>query len=493
MSFFDDHMVELQKEHATNLLGSVNPYTGLRLADDPAVAFVEINNENGLLQNWFSGLLDTMPAVFRNELNARCNTWLQARYASTAELLAAWGHRIDPLGPNKLDNGDFAAGTIGWNIGRHSGAQATATTPADFNGQAALKVQVTAPGSANWHVQINQSGKSLTAGRLYTISFYARASKPITIYAGIQRAHTDWAALGPSMSPALTTEWQHFTITFEAAVDESNARLNFGGFGNQLVTVWLADVHWHEGGEIGGLPEGVTLEAGNIPSIAYAPTSGGDTADARRDWVRFLRDREIDYWTTMYRHIKDTIGYRGIVFGTIIANSPPNIQAQLDVVDSHAYWRHPMFPNNPWDPVDWIVENVSMVNDPLGSTIASIARQRVRGKPHTVTEYQHPAPNTYSAEAPLLAAAYGALQDWDGIWMFAYDTDDADHFTGFFEQAHHSTKMANMLLAAALFRRGDIRPARRRYTMAFDPETEIRTIESKGTAWRVGDGSHLGV
>ena len=57
-----------------------------------------------------------------------------------------------------------------------------------------------------------------------------------------------------------------------------------------------------------------------------------------------LVDLENRYWEEMRHHIKETIGYQGLVFGTIISNSPPNVQAQLDVVDSHAYWQHPVFP-----------------------------------------------------------------------------------------------------------------------------------------------------
>ena len=363
----------------------------------------------------------------------------------------------------------------------------------DFNGLPSLKVSVTKAGGAGWHVQINQSNQTLETGKLYTVSFWARASQAVNMGVGIQRAHTDYAGLGFNLNAGLITDWREFTSVFEGSIDESNARLNFNGFGDRLVTVWLADVKWSEGGEIGGLPDGVSLEAGNIPSIAHASPDGGDTAAARRDWVRFLIDREHSYWDTMNRHLKEALGYRGLVFGTIISNSPPNVQARLDVVDSHAYWQHPLFPGVPWDPEDWTINNVSMVNSPGGSTIGGLARQRVRGKPHTVTEYQHPSPMTYASEGPLLSAAYGALQDWDGIWLFDYGTGQQGYVSGFFDQAHHPSKMANMLLAATLFRRFDVRPARKTVTLPMTPETEVDRIVTHGGAWSIADGSHLGV
>ena len=125
--------------------------------------------------------------------------------------------------------------------------------------------------------------------------------------------------------------------------------------------------------------------------------------------------------------------------------------------------------------------------------MGGIANQRVKGRPHNVTEYQHPSPNTYGSEGPLLAAAYGALQDWDSLWMFDYLTGTSEYVTGFFDHGGHPGKMANNLLAAALFRRGDVAPALNEYTMALTPERGVAIAAEQGAAWSVGDGAHLGV
>ena len=47
-SFYDARLIELQKEYAQQLLSHLNPYTQLKYTDDPAVAIVEINNENAI-------------------------------------------------------------------------------------------------------------------------------------------------------------------------------------------------------------------------------------------------------------------------------------------------------------------------------------------------------------------------------------------------------------------------------------------------------------
>jgi hypothetical protein len=48
ISLYDPRIIELQKEYARQLLTHSNPYTKLEYRNDPAVAMVEINNENAL-------------------------------------------------------------------------------------------------------------------------------------------------------------------------------------------------------------------------------------------------------------------------------------------------------------------------------------------------------------------------------------------------------------------------------------------------------------
>jgi len=44
--------IEMQKEYAKMLLTHQNPYTGNTYANEPSVAFVEVNNENSILSRW---------------------------------------------------------------------------------------------------------------------------------------------------------------------------------------------------------------------------------------------------------------------------------------------------------------------------------------------------------------------------------------------------------------------------------------------------------
>jgi hypothetical protein len=70
-SFFDARLIELQKEYAQELLGHLNPYTKLKYTEDPAVAIVEINNENAINVGFRA------PSPFyEDELTAIYNRWL---------------------------------------------------------------------------------------------------------------------------------------------------------------------------------------------------------------------------------------------------------------------------------------------------------------------------------------------------------------------------------------------------------------------------------
>jgi len=68
--------IEKQKEYAKMLLLHRNPYTGTTYAEEPAVAFVEINNENSLLSSWY--LLPKLNKAHMAALRGQWKEWLNA-------------------------------------------------------------------------------------------------------------------------------------------------------------------------------------------------------------------------------------------------------------------------------------------------------------------------------------------------------------------------------------------------------------------------------
>ena len=89
VAFFDPKLIELQKKYAKDLLGHKNPYTGLRYAEEPAVAFVELTNENSLFDFWkwdnLNGYLGglkkgSIPPYYVAELDQLWNQQLKEKY-----------------------------------------------------------------------------------------------------------------------------------------------------------------------------------------------------------------------------------------------------------------------------------------------------------------------------------------------------------------------------------------------------------------------------
>ncbi|GAB5558968.1 MAG: hypothetical protein SynsKO_06150 [Synoicihabitans sp.] len=499
LSFFDDHMLTLQREYAADLLGAPNPHrNNVPLSQDPAVSFVEILNEYGYVQAWHDGTLDALPEPFATTHRTHWNDWLATRYADTAAVLTAWGTIDEPLGPELLTNSEFANGTLGWNLEQHDSAVATATGVNEFTGDGpSLRIDISTAGSAGWHVQLIQTGLSLTAGQIYTLKFWAKADTDLPLSANLTRTGpSDYSAIQSIANTTLTDVWQEFSTTFVATSDEPSVRLNFNGFGARTGILWIGLTTFTTGGRAGAPPEGSSLENRNLPTVLKTGADSAATPGQINEWFAYLLEAERNYFTSMRDYLRDDLGYNGVIFGTIVANSPPANQARLDAVDSHYYWQHPRFPGNPWDPVNWTIDNTSSVNT-TNAHIGQIARQRVKGKPFFSTEYQHSAPGTYTSEMPILIGAYAAFQDWDGIWYFDYgagvDEWDRGFISGFFAQDTHPTKMANVLLGAHLFRRGDVAAARTEATMGFDDATQLRVVRDQGAAWQVGDGRHLDV
>lgn len=90
ITLFDRRMIELQKKFATDLLTHVNPYTGHAYAQEPAVAAVEITNENSFFYGWYGGKLDSLPPTYGAVLDIRFAAWLKERYRTTDRLRVAW-------------------------------------------------------------------------------------------------------------------------------------------------------------------------------------------------------------------------------------------------------------------------------------------------------------------------------------------------------------------------------------------------------------------
>jgi hypothetical protein len=409
---FSAGMIELQKQFARDLLTHVNPYTKRAYVDEPAVALIEINNENALLFEWWTGALDRIAVPYRAELGQLWTKWLQAKYGTDQALQKAWSAGAREAGPEMLPAGIDLLKDGGWHLEQQGGAVAEAS-----GSGGALQVAVRTPGREKWHVQLSRTGLELSGGDSYAVRFRAKADAPRKVTVNLSQAQAPWQVLA-SKEISVTTEPQGFTVVLKPRSGEGKARLVFNGFGAETGSYTFEEISLRTAAVDGKPPLAPDGHLIAFTKDDYARM----TEAAQKDWYAFLWSLEEKYWPGMYRFIREELKAKSLILGTQLFWSPFPIQQQLDMIDSHAYWQHPDFPNRQWDMSDWTVKNDSMSGAADGGTIPRLAMQRVAGKPYIVSEYNHAAPNTFNAETFPLICAYAALQDWDGIFAFAVFT-----------------------------------------------------------------------
>jgi hypothetical protein len=495
-------VIEQNRAVARQILAHRNPHTGLTYAEDPAIAIVEVTNEDGLVRLWRDGAMDPVIAAgaphlvpLRDELARRWNRWLRERYGTDAELRTAWGRDALPGGGELLANGDFGQGTVGWRLATWEGALARwQVEPAagPIAGAQALQIQVERPGTEPWHVTVVQDRLGLREGRPYRVSFWARASATGAKMAfNVQQAQAPSRVLSQTVELPLSDRWTQHTLIVTPTASEANAKVNFI-LGYQAQTVWLAGISVQAAAVV-GLRADESAAAGSVPAFSRAAFALR-TPRAQQDWMAFLFAVEEGFFADSLRFLRDQLKVRALLVGTQSHYSPSTIQAMFDVVSMHAYWTHPSFPGRPWDPDNWFVRNRSMINArDEWHTILQIAFRRWADKPLVVDEYNHPQPNTFGAEGFPLLAAYGAFQDWDGIAGWAYregwlnrwlTTDDWARpvIRGFFALDTDPVKLVSAWLAAVLFRRGDVAPGRHLVTVGLTPQQDQEIARTTGVA-----------
>lgn len=480
---FDPKMIALQKQYAKDLLDRTNPYTGLKYKDDPAIAVIEINNENSLVGDpWVTmgSDLERVPEPFKGELVSLWNAWLIKKYSSDEALAKAWTQTATPKGPNLIP------ASPQWAFESQGGTQMQGTP--EGRGYVA---NIAKAGSTNWHIQANVMGLTLTNGETYTVKFRAKASKDrsVLLHAGVDRA--DFRNVGLTANPALTTQFKDYAYTFKVAgAEPGHTRVGFFlGDADGVVTV--QDFSVSSGTDPYVLPIDRSLARKNIDLPTSAPEA------EKTDFLDFLTDTESAYSLDMRNYLRKDLGFHNnMVDSQISWGGLTSLvrEAPMEFADNHAYYHHPSFTGASWSETDWVVENNPMVGHFLNgewSELGALARWRIDDKPYTISEYNHPAPMDYQAEMMPLISTFGAIQDWDIVYLFDYGTygkgEPNDRIQGFFGVGSNPNKMAFLPAAALIFRQGLLPRADAEWLLKL-PAKAYATTTSVGDAWTQGGG-----
>ncbi|MCW3098919.1 MAG: hypothetical protein JWL77_4537 [Chthonomonadaceae bacterium] len=126
-----------------------------------------------------------------------------------------------------------------------------------------LRLDVSALGTQNWHVQCYQTGVNLQEGKTYQLSFWAKADHPRKLSVSVVLDKPNYNPLGLATSVDLTPNWQKYMMPFTAQhIVPNHGRVGFI-LGDALGTVSLA---------------GITLRPGNGQSVAH-PRDPGSAID----------------------------------------------------------------------------------------------------------------------------------------------------------------------------------------------------------------------
>ncbi|HEY3328736.1 MAG TPA: cellulase family glycosylhydrolase [Capsulimonadaceae bacterium] len=458
----DRHMIDLQKQFAKDYLDRVNPYTKLSYTADPCVAVVEINNENSLV-SWAvsdrNKFFQALPEPFHTDVEMKWNSWLAKKYPTHAALLKSWTPTA-----TQTATADALSSKNHWSFEDASKVGAI-TKLSDGSSSSAPDVLIVSPQKDDqaWHEQAALPNLDLVEGAQYVVSFRAKADKPreISTYAGV--GVPDWHHVGLDVRASLGTDWKEFRFIFVPQRTQAGVNRLVFVVGGDTGSVWLSNVKITPGNNASVLPDSQNLDRRSIA----IPVDG--TVPQIADWVRFLVDAEKAYADDMRAYLRNDLKVKANIIDTQMSygNSASFLrEADSDFADDHAYWQHPRFPHRPWDGADWYVLNTPMVESLAagdGGEFMKLARNRVAGKPYTISEYNHPAPSDFQCEMFPELATFGAFQDWDMIYSFDYgkygNEKKNDQIQGFFDNGPNPAKAAFTPAAALLFRTGGFAPA----------------------------------
>ncbi len=201
-------------------------------------------------------------------------------------------------------------------------------------------------------------------------------------------------------------------------------------------------------------------------------------------FIEFLTGLQAKAIAEQMRFLREEIGLAATIsdLNNHMMFTLTGLRSMLDLVDNHQYWDHPSFPGKRWN-YPFVFRNQSSISLDAASP-RQLMPTRVFGKPFTVTEFNFCAPNTYRVECPTVFGGYAALQDWDGLYRFAWShgrdgmKKDARRRLSQFDIVNNIQAQMAERIMYMLFVRGDVKPAEPAVAFEYRPE-QVR--ELKGT------------
>jgi hypothetical protein len=247
---------------------------------------------------------------------------------------------------------------------------------------------------------------------------------------------------------------------------------------------WLLKTY----GDRAGLAKawGNELKADQDPAQGSVPlpaTFGTDPPGL--DLARFASQTQAEFFLRMKRFLREELGCQALLSDMNGWTDIPQshyARGLFDYVDAHFYWDHPLYPASPrrLPSIGWSGGGSAVAAGGAGPR--ERAMLRIYERPYTITEYNYVGPNRYRAESGLLIGAFASIQDWSGVWRYAYASHRRDASIVFqplpltyFDLMCDPLNQATERAAICLYLRGDVTPATSRVAMTTTRDELIRT------------------
>jgi len=185
-----------------------------------------------------------------------------------------------------------------------------------------------------------------------------------------------------------------------------------------------------------------------------------------RAFAAFLADLERDFDARFMKFLREEIGCKALYSNMSSWYNPveyQRVRMAYDYVDDHFYVDHPQFIEAQWR----LPSKCPNVN-PARSDSAGfqgVVNHRLLDRPFTITEFNFSGPGRWRGVGGIMLGAQAALQDYDGIWRFAWSHDERGLLEpaplAYFDTARDPLTRATERAALCLYLRRDVEPLSR--------------------------------
>ncbi|HEY3301833.1 MAG TPA: hypothetical protein VGJ90_13760 [Methylophilaceae bacterium] len=214
-----------------------------------------------------------------------------------------------------------------------------------------------------------------------------------------------------------------------------------------------------------------------------------------REFQLFTTEMQTSQLNWMKQQLSN-LGFNGPVtsFNTYPSYHNAVTRSQLSFVDQHQYADHPK---------DGMVESGTSIGmgrllDGRNRYLDRLAWNRLYGQPFTVSEYGQPFWNPYRWEVAPFTAAYAGFQDWSMIAHFGSAFSVSRPASGKwrtmmvpFEIGVDPTLQAGEKIAAFLFGRGDVSPAKAKLAVKVNPDLAAGYSSDRFVSWQLAQMQYV--